>query len=348
MISYAITAAEVETLADCPLCESARLRELSRVFQRSGVEFLATAMCGGCGFVFRHRRPTKAWFSKAFAERERLQSQQSINALNPKIEDERFQRYRLLGQVLRAHFGGGPRGVSVLDVGCGPGTGLKAFEELDFVATGIDEDNTRARHGLALGLKIEVAPWESYAPAERFDVITCLHSIEHFHSPRDLLERAHAWLRPGGLLVLEVPNLAHFVTDWTDALYLAHMANYSPATLERLGALAGFHVVARVCYYATDVKNHENLCLFFSADRAVAAEPGASSDGDEPTWESVVRAYGAGLEHVAAPPYEFEVPLINDISLGYKNSTRISANLRENLQMREASFDSQSRRYFVE
>src|SRR5437762_3247813 len=100
MICFEISSADVEALSCCPLCAQARLREVSRVRDHRDAEFLATAMCTACGFVFRHERPTKGWFSRAFAERERLQSQQGISALNPDIEKERFHRYLQLGRIL--------------------------------------------------------------------------------------------------------------------------------------------------------------------------------------------------------------------------------------------------------
>ncbi|MBL9202937.1 MAG: class I SAM-dependent methyltransferase [Opitutaceae bacterium] len=349
MITFRISADEVESVARCPVCDGVRLRELSRVCQRDGVEFLATARCEGCGLVVRHRRPTKAWFSRAFAERERQQAAQGISALNPAIEEERYQRYRRLALALRERTEAGAAGrPAVLDVGCGPGTGLRAFAEVGFSATGIDEDNTRAGHGRALGLAIVATAWENYAPEQRFDVITCLHSIEHFHEPQALLEKMRSWLKPGGRIVIEVPNLAWFVADWTDALYLAHMANYTPATLARLGRLAGFHAVERLRCYDDDRKNRENLCLVFTAETPAAPGPAVGGEEDEPSWESVARLYGTGLAPGLAAPYVFEVPAINDISLGYKNSTRISANLRENLHMRSARLEAGSRRLVVE
>ncbi len=347
MICFDISSADVESLSSCPLCADGRQRDLSRVRLQGGVEFLTTSMCANCGFVFRPLRPTKGWFSRAFADRERLQAQKGVSALNPEIEKERYHRYLQLGRVLANEPALHPGRRTILDIGCGPGTGLKAFQDVGFVATGVDEDNTRASHGRALGLDIAVTPWEAYRPPSQYDFITCLHSIEHFHDPRSLLDRLRDWLKPGGKLIIEVPNLRYFVTDWTDALYLAHMANYTPKSLRRLGRLSGFTVGSRLRYYDVPAKNDENLCLAFSMEAGAGSQSLEAAGEDEPGWDWLAATYGAGLSGNGATPYQFEVSAINDISLTYKNSGRISANLRENLHMRAAHLDPSTGRHVV-
>jgi len=263
------------------------------------------------------------------------------------IEKERYHRYLQLGRVLGREPALHSDCRTILDIGCGPGTGLKAFEDVGFVATGVDEDNTRASHGRALGLNIAVTPWESYRPPVQYDFITCLHSIEHFHAPGTLLERLRDWLKPGGKLVIEVPNLRYFVSDWTDALYLAHMANYTPKSLSRLGSLSGFTAVRRLRYYDVGSKNDENLCLAFSIEPCADAEPLEAAGEDEPGWDWLAATYGSGLSGAGTAPYQFEVSAINDISLTFKNCGKIAADLRENLHMRAAQLNPSNGRHVV-
>lgn len=330
---------DIEHIAACPLCAGTQLKQVSEVRTPATPAILSTAMCGGCGFVFRDRRPQKEWFSRAFADREAFQKQHGINALNPAIEAERYRRYFLLGSAIakRAQAIGGLG--QVLDIGCGPGTGLKALQDAGFRATGVEEDRTRADHGLSLGLDIIPEQWEKFSPKVGYEVITCLHSIEHFHDPQSLLTKLRSWLKPGGLLVIEVPNLRHFVADWTDALYLAHMANYSPRALVQLGRNAGFVAVERLRYYEAPAKNDENLCLAFRIAGGEGAPELKPGPDDEISWEWLAKTYGTGLEGGHTLPYVFEVPTINDVSLSYKNSSKISADLKENLHMRRPEWD---------
>ena len=291
-MNFQISCADVETLACCPLCGNCDLSTVSSVRDHSIAEFLATARCPNCSFVFRSVRPSKKWFSNAFKERENFQKDRGMNAINPDIETERYQRYFRLGKLLAGASGARQR--TILDIGCGPGTGLSAFADLGFVASGIEEDRTRADHGIQLGLHIYPTQWEDFESAERYDVITCLHSIEHFHEPVGLLRKLKDWIKPGGRIVIEVPNFRYFVRDWTDSLYLAHMANYCPATLKLLAAKAGLQVVDRLYCYDTQAKNAENLCLVFESDADDSIEPGANDE--TPDWPWVASTYGVGLE----------------------------------------------------
>lgn len=321
-MEFPIFATDVERLNFCPLC-AGNLRNISSVLIRGDIIFFSTSMCERCCHICRETRPTKQWFSEAFQRRERFQQGAGISAINPEIEADRYQRYSQVGSALNL-----PIGTTLLDIGCGPGTGLKALMNLGYKVLGVEEDATRADHGINLGYPIAKSQWEQFEPQQRFNVITCLHSLEHFHEPEQLLRKLVDWLDPAGKIVVEVPNFCHFVQDWTDSLYLAHMANYTPMTLSRLGENVGLRVIARLHHYDSVARNDENLCLVFERGRDSLPQNEVS------TWDEAVSKYAHGLETAASPPYTFEVPAINDISLCYKNSSRISSALRENLHMR--------------
>src|SRR5712692_8641250 len=49
-----------------------------------------------------------------------------------------------------------------------------------------------------------------HLPAATYDAVLCLGVIEHVpHTPRHLLETLHRTLKPGGVLVLDTPNIAY-------------------------------------------------------------------------------------------------------------------------------------------
>lgn len=347
-MNFEIGSADVETLRNCPLCQSLNTHTVSRVFDQHGTDFLATVMCQQCHFVFRGSRPTKQWFSSAFQAREIFQRDRGIDAINPDIETDRYQRYLRLGKVLAKDAAFHDGKARILDIGCGPGTGLRAFSETGFEASGVEEDRTRANHGIKLGMRIASISWEEFEPEDQYDVITCLHSMEHFHEPANLLRRLKGWLKPNGRIIIEVPNFKYFVRDWADSLYLAHMANYTPATLGFLGRSCGLTVIERLRCYENKAKNDENLCLEFAVD--VDSSPQTSklcADEETPDWAWVAATYCMGLDQQPAPPYEFEVPAVNDVSLTYKNSSTISAVLQENLHMRSVSWDGTRNRFVV-
>jgi SAM-dependent methyltransferase len=84
----------------------------------------------------------------------------------------------------------------------------------------------------------------------RLDLITMFHVIEHVSSPRDVVDRLAGWLRPGGVLAVETPNI-----DSLDARLFAgglwggyhiprHWHLFRPETMTRLLEAAGLEVVA--------------------------------------------------------------------------------------------------------
>ena len=61
----------------------------------------------------------------------------------------------------------------------------------------------RERHP---GLAVHEAMFESFAPGPVYDAVLALHVMEHVDRPRDLMDRVRGWLRPGGSVVVVVPN----------------------------------------------------------------------------------------------------------------------------------------------
>jgi SAM-dependent methyltransferase len=42
-----------------------------------------------------------------------------------------------------------------------------------------------------------------------FDVVVCADILEHLPSPEELLAAIHKWLKPGGVLLVSLPNVAN-------------------------------------------------------------------------------------------------------------------------------------------
>ncbi len=84
-----------------------------------------------------------------------------------------------------------------------------------------------------------------------FDVLVCSETIEHLENPRLTLRTLHGLLKPGGLLVLTMPNqesirsylalmlVGHFV-QFTGQSYPAHITALLRMDLTRICAEAGF------------------------------------------------------------------------------------------------------------
>jgi ubiquinone/menaquinone biosynthesis C-methylase UbiE len=106
------------------------------------------------------------------------------------------------------------KGLQVLDVACGTGTWLQACWQVGAAVAGIDlSQNAVAACRMAMpdgefhAGPAETLPFED----KRFDVITCLGSLEHFVDPQKALREMVRVSKSDALFVLLVPN-ADFLT----------------------------------------------------------------------------------------------------------------------------------------
>jgi len=138
---------------------------------------------------------------------------------------------------------------SLLDFGCGFGFFLDTARATGWDVAGIDPlpgHGTYARGALHLPVISDTLRHDTYAPAS-FDVITAFQVFEHLPDPRAELLALRRILKPGGVIAIEVPNIAtplvrlmgarhrHFVAD--------HLWFFSPDTLRRFLSANGFTVL---------------------------------------------------------------------------------------------------------
>lgn len=111
---------------------------------------------------------------------------------------------------LQAFFDGyrerkGPRPLRVLEAGCGSTSHLDVGPDARVV--GIDISRAQLDQNQHLAEKIQ-GDLETYPlAAEDFDVIVCWDVLEHLPRPELALANFHQALRPGGIMVLAMPNL---------------------------------------------------------------------------------------------------------------------------------------------
>lgn len=239
-IVYPISKNEIEVVAQCPVCGREKFETISMV-SMGDFCFFSTVYCNGCGFVFRGRRPTLAWFKKSWTRRNEADADPGDYGEEGTLEKKRYLRYANLARAFE-EIGCGK---SVLDIGTGPGTGLKAFQDRRWQAVGVEPDPSRAKIGRERGMEIIEAPMEDFSVGgSLFDMVTIIHTVEHLQKPLDILRSIRGIIKDSGYLYIEVPDIHCFVNA-RDSLYLEHMNNFSEHTLRMLGERAGFKPVFR-------------------------------------------------------------------------------------------------------
>jgi 2-polyprenyl-3-methyl-5-hydroxy-6-metoxy-1,4-benzoquinol methylase len=137
---------------------------------------------------------------------------------------------------------------ALLDVGSGLGTYLLLLRSLGWRVHGIEASRSAASYAQdQLGLDVKCGLFEDVVfPKNFFDVITMWHSLEHFADPRSILLKAHRLLKPGGKLLIAVPNYASmdrkiFGENWNGLEIPLHLFHFNPCSIQTALERTGFH-----------------------------------------------------------------------------------------------------------
>jgi methionine biosynthesis protein MetW len=104
-------------------------------------------------------------------------------------------------------------GDRILDVGCGTGSFSRILlDHCNVDVIGIEPDRARAEVAISRGLKVYIGFLTSELIEEigKVDVVLWGDVLEHVASPYALLVKSREALRPGGSVIISVPNVAHW------------------------------------------------------------------------------------------------------------------------------------------
>ncbi len=245
--------------ANCILCDSP---ERSLLFRQDD---WSVYRCDGCGLGFLDPRPDpdelnelyrSGYFQSHYDEGLKVESPEMKRRLSQETHRIRFfKKTRRQGRLL--------------DIGCGMGYFLLACRRCGYDVEGMDISADSAAY-VQDELKIPVAVGTidgvDYPPAS-FDVITMWHFLEHAREPDQYVEKARRWLKPDGILVVDVPN--YMGTDarkmwdhWTGWSLPYHFYHFTPETLKQLLAKYGFRAIRHKDYLSEHVKERLEHLFF--------------------------------------------------------------------------------------
>lgn len=139
-----------------------------------------------------------------------------------------------------------PRPARVLDIGCATGRFLSLMQRKGWQVAGVEMNSAAAQRARnALGADIHSGAFSTASFVDgTFDVVTMFHVLEHLPDPLLTLQRINSLLRPGGFVVILVPN-ANNLEFWllrgldpNPVDIPRHLYHFSPKTLRHLVAKA--------------------------------------------------------------------------------------------------------------
>ena len=194
----------------CPYCQSCMHQRLQRKWL-----LIEARKCAYCGLIFRY--PTEgsqgavAFYENGY-EGQQATDMPAPDALNKLLaggfagsEFDKSQRISLIKDVK-------PDG-RLFEFGCSWGYALHQFTKAGYESTGFELARNRADFGRrSLGLDIR-SDWGSVNGKDHssFDIVYSDHALEHTTDLREPLEKFSELLKPGGHLVIFVPNCGSLV-----------------------------------------------------------------------------------------------------------------------------------------
>jgi SAM-dependent methyltransferase len=147
----------------------------------------------------------------------------------------------------------------LLDVGSGKGAFLAAARDAGWDALGVEYAPEAAEAARAtFGVDVIVGDFLEVRQLGTFDVVTMWHVLEHLTNPMGALAHAAESLKPGGRLLVSVPNLDSLQArlggdDWFHLDLPRHLFHFTPRSLTTLVERAGFRV-DRISYLYPEVE----------------------------------------------------------------------------------------------
>ncbi len=154
-----------------------------------------------------------------------------ISFLYQKVKKQALQKKSKLIYSLNCGAG------KLLDIGAGTGEFLKFVKKNGWEINGV-EPNKRARdlaNKKEVDLKVDIDDFKG----KTFDVITLWHVLEHLPNLEDIIIKIEDLLKPGGTLIIAVPNYKsfdakHYKSNWAAFDTPRHLWHFSRNSFEVL------------------------------------------------------------------------------------------------------------------
>ncbi len=198
--------------------------------------------CSDCGLGFSDSRPSDAQLRELYRHMD-------VAAYESEAPG-RVRTARRRRKILQRYAN---RSGKILDIGCASGKFLAECAAAGWTVAGVEPCRSlfeKAQKLLPGSAQIfPVTLQDADFPQSNFDAVTMWDVLEHVPNPGEFLRKALSLLRPGGLLIANVPNLdswqARIMLKRWPLLLPEHLNYFNRESLARCGARSGARLIAQ-------------------------------------------------------------------------------------------------------
>lgn len=197
-------------------------------------EKFSLVKCSNCGLIYTNPRLKNEIVNKFYDEYLEGKYKGYINEYDPQFREAVFEQY--METITSFH----PDKGKLLDVGCSMGSLLKVASAKGWDVCGIEVSNFAGNVARQYGKVYIDDVLERLENMENtFDVIMLVDSLEHFSSPRKVLELVHSKLKKDGIIFIEIPN-----GDTSHDEMSRHFYLFTRQTIQQALTMVGYRCIS--------------------------------------------------------------------------------------------------------
>lgn len=253
---------------------------------------LRLGRCRGCGTLYRNPRERGRELVSLYAEEE-LDAEVLRGLFEAQLQSYRTQAQRLSRVA-------GAAGTA-LEVGSYVGGFQAAAREIGWEVEGVDVNGSAATFARDAGFRVHEGEIDAVPAGRTFDAVTIWNCFDQLPRPRETLRAARGMLRPGGMLVVRIPNggfylsvrralagplsgVARAMLAHNNLLGFPYRSGYTASSLGSLIRSEGFEVVRTVGDTLVPIADRWTRGWARWEERAVKRMLGVAAAGARAPW----------------------------------------------------------------